>query len=220
MAQHYPTPALARRIAEFGTTAELSIEVGHCYADELHEIDQRLEAAWRALPRDLGASVRLGVLVDDYNATLPQPLSRDDAANYVHDVAANLGLQLDYVRFEADGCIAAPYLLNRANGRIELERDRQRLQRDTAGERSSIVLAEGERFCCPTLAACWALARLGVDPFPEAYTAGFGPILGRRALTVLSARYLRVEATVLDLIEAAGYRKQARRIGYVFTQRA
>lgn len=80
-------------------------------------------------------------------------------------------------------------------------------------ERSStVVLARydesGEiRYSCPLLAACWVLARLGVDPFRQAVrplirspdSLGF---VGAEVLNILPTMYLSVEATVYELLRS------------------
>ena len=60
------------------------------------------------------------------------------------------------------------------------------------------------KYTCTTLAACWQLARLGVDPFVDAtkHLQRFTktPFQAHKALTILPLDYLTVEAYAIQLI--------------------
>jgi hypothetical protein len=187
----------------------VSLEVGHHYANDRLGLRRQLQREYALVPQLLDVEATIGVLIDDYNAELPA--GRDEAIAYVSGQHADL----DFVQFESDGQHVGLELLARAGRRIDVGEDGHRLRRTTRAESSSVLVAEHERLCCPTLAATWVLARLGVQPYADAYH-GVGEFQGDRVLTVLPRRYLRGEATVLDLLDAAGYAKQARRVGYVF----
>lgn len=184
----------------------LSLEIGHHYADDRGGLGAQMLAEIVLVPDDTVA--RTGVLIDDYNA--PLPVDRAEAIAFVRSQG-----NVDFVQFESDGRQVALTLLDRASHRLDVSLDGKRLRRQTRAEQSSVLVAEAERLCCPTLAATWVLARLGVEPYVGAYQ-GVGDFTGDRVVTVLPSRYLRGEATVLDLLDAAGYRKQARKVGYVF----
>ena len=155
----------------------------------------------------------VGVLVDDYNADLPA--DRAEAVEDVIRIGLRCGIEFDYVQFESDGEQVGFELLSRATEHLAVDLDGQRLRRLTRAEDSSVLVAETTRLCCPTLAATWVLARLGVEPYVSAYV-GAGPFTGERLLTVLPVRFMRVETTVVDLLNAAGYSKAAKKVGYVF----
>jgi len=59
------------------------------------------------------------------------------------------------------------------------------------------------RYSCPLLAACWYLARLGVNPF---YSSIFNSLkkdklfIGKSLLTILPIDFIKVEATATELI--------------------
>ena len=184
-----------------------SLEVGHRYADDTDGLDEQLQHELRWVPRIRDR--RIGVLLDDYNAELPG--SRQDAIDWCLKQG-----ELDFVAFESDGVDSARELLDRAWKRLDVSVDRHRLVRNTRAETSSVLIAEAGRLCCPTLAACWVLARLGVEPYSSGFTGGEGEFRGDRTLTVLPRKYMRVELTVMDLLDAAGYRSQAKRVSYVF----
>jgi hypothetical protein len=186
-----------------------SLELGHRYADDLEGLSEQIhtELAW--VPTGVLATSVRGVLIDDYNADLPG--SRQDTIDRVFKQA-----ELDYVAFEADGAAVALELLDRAGPRVETFADGRRLRRSTRAEQSTVVVAERHRLSCPTLAATWVLARLGVEPYTSAYTGGEGDHQGIRLITVLPVRYMAVECTVRNLLEAAGYAKHAKKVSYVF----
>lgn len=59
------------------------------------------------------------------------------------------------------------------------------------------------RYSCPLLAACWYLARLGVEPFLSSITNSLNDqrlFIGKNLLTVLNISFLKVESTALELI--------------------
>jgi len=81
-----------------------------------------------------------------------------------------------------------------------------------------------ERNSCPLLAACWVLARFGMQPFMNALSTfesdeqrdGF---LGQELITILPASYLSVENIVMKLIgnlKTRSLRKLQHRIQYRF----
>jgi hypothetical protein len=186
-----------------------SLEVGHRYADDLDGLAEQIHAELDWVPARVSAVAVRGVLIDDYNAELPG--SRQDVIDLV-----SRQTELDYVAFEADGADAALELLDRAGPRVETFADGRRLRRSTRAEESTVVVAERHRLTCPTLAATWTLARLGVEPYASGFTGGEGDYQGTRLVTVLPVRFMAVECTVRNLLAAAGYAKHAKRVGYVF----
>jgi hypothetical protein len=188
----------------------ISLELGHRYADDLEGVAEQIGQELFWVPPWVNALSVRGVLVDDYNASLPG--SRADAINALLDQ-----IPLDYVAFESDGARVAMELLDRADARIETVADGRRLRRSTRAEDSSVLIAEETgRLCCPTLAATWVLARLGIEPYASAFSGGAGDFAGNKLVTVLPARYMAVECTVRNLLDAAGYAKHMKRVGYVF----
>lgn len=83
--------------------------------------------------------------------------------------------------------------------------------------------SDNRQYGCALLASCWTLARMGIAPYATALTlesrAGHAPFTGDRLITILSTRYIKVEATVLDLLsEMRGRQSRALRdrIRYIF----
>ena len=67
------------------------------------------------------------------------------------------------------------------------------------------------RFSCPLLAACWTLARFGIEPYVDALFATGNDTLrngfvASSVVTVLPCTYMTVESTVVDLLN--GLRKK------------
>jgi hypothetical protein len=79
------------------------------------------------------------------------------------------------------------------------------------------------RFSCPLLAACWYLARLGVEPFASPVIQRLSknkPFIGSSLITVLPLEFIKVEATAVDLIRLSKTKtisKCRKRIEYFFT---
>ena len=79
------------------------------------------------------------------------------------------------------------------------------------------------RYGCPVLAACWYLARLGVEPFYsdlKIENREFRPFIGKHLLTILPVDYMKVEATVHELIslcKTKAIKKCKKRMDYFFT---
>lgn len=191
----------------------ISVELGHHYGDKRAGLAAQLRKELHHLPFGLRrGETHIGIFVDDYNEAVGD---RAEAVVEIGKVADGVGLALDYIQFEADGEDVAAELLERASARLAVSTSGVHLHRATAAEHSSVLVAEPDRLCCPTLAACWLLARLGVEPYVAAYH-GVGTFMGSRALAVLPACYMRIENTVLDLLVAGGYAKQVRKVGYAF----
>lgn len=88
-----------------------------------------------------------------------------------------------------------------------------------------LVFDDGKtrRYSCPLLAACWYLARLGVEPFYSSIKHSLNVqklFVGNNLLTVLHLNYLKVESTAIELIglsKSKTISKCKRRIEYYFT---
>jgi len=78
-------------------------------------------------------------------------------------------------------------------------------------------------YACPVLASCWYLFRLGVEPFKivenDLFSFSDKPFFGKKLITILPNSYLKVEATVLEILAASrkkSFRKKRSLIGYHF----
>ena len=86
------------------------------------------------------------------------------------------------------------------------------------------VDSEGDiRWSCPALAACWNLARLGIEPFEEGLVTRHGlgprPFIGERLITVLPTEYMKVESTAMEILSMCRpkpLRKARKRMSYIF----
>lgn len=117
-------------------------------------------------------------------------------------------------------------------GRNEWEAKRQKeyllLKEERIHSNSDLLLCHTmgsvTRFSCPLLAACWYLARLGVEPFSSPVVRGLDgnrPFVGQSLITVLPLGFLKVEATAMDLIRisrAKRISKCRKKVEYFFTQ--
>jgi len=81
------------------------------------------------------------------------------------------------------------------------------LRQQRCHSNSSLVLYYNDgkdvRFSCPLLAACWYMARLGVEPFYSSIQNKLSinkPFIGNKLITVLPLEFLKVESTALELI--------------------
>ncbi len=79
------------------------------------------------------------------------------------------------------------------------------------------------RYGCALLAACWALARLGHEPFSSALKLdsekGAPAFVGNQLITVLPMKYLKVEGTVFEILgelQSRTLRSATKRVRYVF----
>lgn len=93
---------------------------------------------------------------------------------------------------------------------------------------SSLVLLtseeeEGPRYSCALLTACWHLMRLGVSPFADLHrellATSDACFFARRIITLLPAKYLKLEAAALELISVAKSKRVRRHrhsLEYVF----
>ena len=93
---------------------------------------------------------------------------------------------------------------------------------------SSLVLLVSEEeekphYSCALLTACWHLMRLGVPPFADLHkellATSNACFFARRIMTLLPARYLKLEAAALELISVAKSKRVRRHrhsLEYVF----
>jgi len=104
----------------------------------------------------------------------------------------------------------------------------QRYSRSTYQSRTEIVLSRknddgNETYACPLLAACWHLARLGIEPYEQAAGSAVSfsdrPFFAKRLVTILPAAYLKIEATAFEIISSVklrSVRKQRYKLSYHF----
>lgn len=81
------------------------------------------------------------------------------------------------------------------------------------------------KYSCPLMAASWHLSRLGVESFVgglelvNSFSSPKRPFIGDRLLTILPAKYLKVEGTALEIISLVKTKtisKMRKRMEYVF----
>jgi hypothetical protein len=103
--------------------------------------------------------------------------------------------------------------------RPSLSADTETYLRESYQSRTEIVLRRKldsgyQQYSCPLLASCWYLARLGVEPFSEVEKTVVSftgkPFFGKKLITILPISYLKIEATVYEIL-AASKRKAIRR---------
>jgi len=195
-----------------------NVEGVHLYADRLgtpagdRVIRRESEAVLRAA-RGVDGPYVVVSMIDDYHADLP--MSRGESARYLMEHAAMSGLHISYVAFEADCETSVDWLLSAVP--TEMAEDEHVYHKRTGDHSVTTTLARQGEGTCPALAAVFMLARLGVVRLPKFSARGFVPEFSAdRLLTVLPAKDMRVEATVLDLLKEAGYSNLLRGVRHEF----
>jgi len=81
------------------------------------------------------------------------------------------------------------------------------LRQQRCHSNSSLILyyddGKSVHYSCPLLAACWYMARLGVEPYFSSIQKKLTrkrPFIGKRLITVLPIEFLKVESTAIELI--------------------
>ena len=206
--------------------AQLNIEVMHLYAHEL----MRPRTARSAAAAAYGFVFKKGVidsavcaLVDEYNSELH--VSREEAAESLIWYAAQEEVTVNFVAFESDCAIEADRLLEQAGiPEADVNGDRH-FRRVTEQSSTAVLVSADEYVACPTLAAVWMLARLGVPNFEIPLYSDEGRVdfdpeerrrfVGERLQTLLPLKYIRTESTVYELLRATPHNITGK-IGYAF----
>lgn len=195
--------------------ARLNVEVMHLYGHELARPKIAREAARIAcayvdripvVPHDR----TICALIDDYGSDMA--FMREEAAEALIWYAAQEDVHVDFVGFESDCEKEADRLLEQA-GIPEADGDGLRhFTRETKESSTTVLVRNEEYVACPTLAAVWVLARLGVPNYNVIMDL-YGPdgirmpdgFACERLFTILPLKYMRTEATVYDLLRQTGH---------------